>query len=261
MEYALPIILFTVLAVVAGAVLTYLSHKFPGESTDTELKVREALPGLNCGMCGFAGCDEYAKKAATGNIAPNMCVPGGAKTAAAVSAVTGVAYDAVVEMAAYVRCRGNYNATRDKYDYRGVQTCAASAQFYGGRSSCRDGCLGFGDCAAVCPNGAITVENGCASIDRTKCTGCLLCSRACPKKLIIGVPRTAKVAVTCHSRTAAKETRQTCTNGCIACRRCEKACPNGAITVNENFAEIDYTKCSSCGKCAEVCAFGVIKKL
>ena len=46
MEYVLPLILFAGLAVFAGVLLTYLSHKFPGQATDDELNVREALPGL-----------------------------------------------------------------------------------------------------------------------------------------------------------------------------------------------------------------------
>ena len=41
--------------------------------------------------------------------------------------------------------------------------------------------------------------------------------------------------------------------GCIACRKCEKTCPSGAITVCDNLAVIDYDKCTACGMCAEVC--------
>jgi electron transport complex protein RnfB len=259
MSFYLPIILFVALAVLSGGILTFLSIKFPGEASDIEISVRNALPGLNCGMCGFAGCDEYATKAAKDKIAPNLCVPGGAKAAAAISELTGVPYDSVKEVVAFVHCNGNYSATTDKYNYRGVLSCAASSLFYGGRSSCRDGCLGFGDCAEVCPSGALSVTNGCAHVDEALCSGCMLCTKICPKHIIVPKPKYAPVAVTCSSKLLGKDIRLVCKNGCIACKRCEKSCESGAVKVMDNFAKIDYSLCTNCGKCAEVCPVGCIK--
>ena len=40
---------------------------------------------------------------------------------------------------------------------------------------------------------------------------------------------------------------------CIACGKCAKTCPFEAITVDNNLAYIDFTKCKSCRKCVEVC--------
>lgn len=260
MEYLLPLLLFVGLALIAGILLTYLSRKFPGQQTDDELKVRDALPGLNCGLCGFAGCDEYAKKAVTEKLAPNLCVPGGTAAAKAISEITGVAFQAVEEQIAFVACRGHYDVTRDKYEYKGVLSCAASSQFYGGRSSCLDGCLGFGDCAKVCAYGAITVTNGCAEIDPHKCTGCLLCARTCPKHMILPRPKNSTEFVTCSSKASGKETRLTCKNGCIACKKCERVCESGAIKVHGNTAVIEYSKCIGCGKCVESCPVGCIQR-
>ncbi len=260
MEYWLPILLFVVLALVAGALLTFLSFKFPSGTTDDVNAVRDALPGLNCGSCGFAGCDEYAKKCVSEKLAPNLCVPGGNEVAAKISAVTGVPFEEVKSVVAHVRCRGNYDVTQDKYDYRGVLSCAASSLFYGGRSSCRDGCLGFGDCAEACPSGAIRVDNGVAVVDRSLCTGCLICTRICPKHIIVGIPRDAAVVVSCSSNLSGKHTRQICRNGCIACRMCERNCETGAIKVNSNHAAIDQTLCTGCGKCAEKCPVKVITR-
>ena len=44
-----------------------------------------------------------------------------------------------------------------------------------------------------------------------------------------------------------------CDNGCIACGKCERNCPSGAIRVIDNLATIDYEKCTGCGLCKENC--------
>jgi electron transport complex protein RnfB len=35
--------------------------------------------------------------------------------------------------------------------------------------------------------------------------------------------------------------------------KCEKTCPEGAIKVENNLATIDYSKCTGCGACHDVC--------
>jgi Pyruvate/2-oxoacid:ferredoxin oxidoreductase delta subunit len=47
--------------------------------------------------------------------------------------------------------------------------------------------------------------------------------------------------------------RKYCSNGCIGCMKCQKTCPNGAITVKDNLATIDYSLCTGCGECVKVC--------
>ena len=42
---------------------------------------------------------------------------------------------------------------------------------------------------------------------------------------------------------------------------CEKACEYGAVSVKDNLAEIDYTKCTGCGACAKACPTGAIKEV
>ena len=63
----------------------------------------------------------------------------------------------------------------------------------------------------------------------------------------------ATVANLCSNRDKGAVARKVCTNACIACKKCEKNCPSGAIRVVDNLAVIDYEKCTDCGACIEGC--------
>ena len=141
-----------------------------------------------------------------------------------------------------------------------VSVCDSAANMlWNGEKACTHGCLGFGVCAAVCPNSAVCIENGIAHIDTRKCTGCGLCAKACPNHIIKLLPDTEKVIVTCVNHEKGAVARKQCENGCIACKKCEKACEHDAIHVVNNLAEIDYGKCTSCQNCVAACPVGCIK--
>ena len=42
-------------------------------------------------------------------------------------------------------------------------------------------------------------------------------------------------------------------NDCVACQKCTRVCPAGAIYFDGELFTISQDKCISCGKCAEVC--------
>jgi len=59
--------------------------------------------------------------------------------------------------------------------------------------------------------------------------------------------------VLCANQDKGGVARKNCKVACIGCMKCQKVCPAGAITVENNLARIDHEKCENCGKCAEVC--------
>ena len=246
---------------VAGILLALVSHFFSVPENETKKKLRNELPGANCGACGYKGCDDYASAIADGKAEPNLCIPGGEAVTQSLSNILGVNAQAAAQRVAFVHCNGNCEATSKKTEYRGVKTCRAASALYGGPNSCTFGCLGFGDCAEVCPANAICVKDGIAHIDFKLCMGCGACVTACPKSIISVLPVTAKVTVMCNSHDKGADAKKACKNACIGCKKCEKACPAGAITVTDNLATIDYSKCTGCGLCAEGCPTKCIKNV
>ncbi|MEL7609338.1 MAG: RnfABCDGE type electron transport complex subunit B [Bacillota bacterium] len=254
----LSVLTVTVIGILC-AVMLAIASKVMAVKTDERLpEIRETLPGVNCGACGYPGCDGYAAALLTGSVKTNLCIPGGDAVAKKLSEKLGLAYEDVLEKVAVVHCCGDCSATKDKMDYQGIRTCSAAKLLYGGKGSCSFGCLGFGDCAHVCPTGAICMDDGIARVISRLCTGCGLCVSACPKGIISTIPDVARVAVTCSNTDKGAIVRPVCSRGCIACKRCEKECPVGAIVVENNLAVIDYGKCTGCGRCAEVCPVNCI---
>lgn len=254
--YFLPILIFVGIGLLAGILLAIVSVALAVKENEKTAKVREALPSINCGACGYSSCDDYAKNVAENGAPTNKCVPGGETVAKAVSEIMGV--DATSEnddrMVAFVRCNGNCDATSIKYDYEaGVKSCAAVKKIYSGNGACDYGCTGYGDCTKACDFDAISVVNGVAVVDPYKCVGCSKCVNECPSHLIKLVKASKKVHVQCSSKASGKATRTACQNGCIACGKCQRTCKFDAIAVEDNRAVIDYTKCTDCGECVEAC--------
>ena len=65
-------------------------------------------------------------------------------------------------------------------------------------------------------------------------------------------------AVQCSSKDKGKAVMEVCQSGCIGCGLCVRQCEFGAVTLEDNIAVIDGTKCQGCGKCAEKCPKKVI---
>ncbi len=251
---------FVGLGVLFGVLLAIASKVFHVESDPRIEQVQECLPGANCGGCGFAGCGDLAERIVKGEAKTNACPVGGIEAANKISAIMGVEAEEPVRMRAQVMCSGVTGKATKKYIYEGEPDCNAAVKLGCGDRMCPNGCVGLGSCAKHCKFGAIKVVDNVAVVDYEKCTGCGVCASFCPKGIIKLVPFDSQYYVGCSSLDKGAVTRTYCDVGCIGCKLCEKECEAGAITVSDNVAKIDYTKCTHCGKCADKCPKKIIKK-
>lgn len=254
-----PVLLVMAVGFVLAVVLTIASKVFFVPVDETVANLRAELPGANCGACGFAGCDDYANALAENpELGTGLCPVGGADVAAKLADILGVEAGSADPQVAVVMCNGNADAAKTIMEYQGLSTCAAAKTMYGGLSACAYGCMGLGDCAAACPYGAIQVCNGVAVVNRELCVGCGICAKQCPNSVIRIAPAKNKVVVQCNSKDTGAKVRKACTNGCIGCKKCEKACKFEAVKIEDNLAMIDPEKCKNCGLCAKECPTGAI---
>ena len=210
-------------SLVFGALLGVVARFFTVESDPRVEAVREALPGANCGACGYAGCNNFAEAVVDGKAPTNGCIPGGSDAAAAIAAVLGQEATAAVPMVATVFCLGDKDKARDLFVYDGIKDGAVAGKYGGGFKACADGCLGLGSCVRACPFDALIMgPNGLPVVDEERCTGCGLCAKACPRGVIKMLPQGNEghlVLRNSHARgKAVKEASQV---GCMACGLCQ----------------------------------------
>lgn len=205
--------------------------------------VHEALPNIDCGACGFAGCASYAKAVVADPELLGKCAPGGADTSAAIAEVLNLQVSGGGAPARpIIHCRAN-TADRTYFsEYSGIESCT-SANVLPNVQACKFGCLGYGDCVRACKFDALHVVNGLATVDYEKCTGCTACSKACPRNLIEMVPFSYDdmMTVACSSLENGKTTRSMCKVGCIGCKMCTKQ-DEAFFMSDATLAKLDYEK-------------------
>ncbi|NJD04843.1 MAG: 4Fe-4S dicluster domain-containing protein [Ruminiclostridium sp.] len=257
----IPILILSVMGILFGAGLAYASKKFAVKVDERISAIRDALPGANCGACGQTGCDGFAEALVMGKVLPGGCPVGGADTAVVLGKIMGMEVDIAGAKTARVHCNGRDSISRHKFEYYGMEDCAAASQLFAGRKNCTYGCLGLGSCAKACPFDAIEIVNGIARVMEDRCKSCGKCVEACPKKLIELVPVSGEYSVLCRSKDKGPITRKNCDAGCIGCTKCTKACRYDAIHMEGFLAKIDYDKCVNCGECVSVCPTMAIRRL
>ncbi|MBU2063881.1 MAG: RnfABCDGE type electron transport complex subunit B [Candidatus Omnitrophica bacterium] len=244
-----------------GLLLAWMSKKFHVEVDHRIMKISEILPGVNCGACGLAGCSGFAEALVNNAVNINACVACSGENKKAILEILGVQADETSTDAgqiAVMHCGGGMKC-KDRFLYRGLKDCLIAAQTIGGHKACKYGCLGQGNCVAVCPFGAIVIsENKTPQISTQLCRGCKKCVAACPRKIISMMYVKKKVYIKCVSREKAADKARKCKASCIACGKCVKECSQGAIAINDNLAQINYETCVGCQKCVAVCPTKVI---
>lgn len=239
----ISILSMTGLGLFFASVLAFVNQKLKVKEDPMVEKIEKALPGVNCGACGFASCRQYAETLAKEETSPNQCKVDPEEVLARLSDILSVKLEKKVNEIAVLHCGADTSARKKKAVYKGIKTCVAAHNMFGGEISCEYGCLGYEDCMKACPFDAITVVNGLAEINKDKCVACGKCLNACPRNLITleKIDSENFIYVTCNNQDMGSETREVCSAGCIACGICRKL-TGGAFYIENNLARVRYDK-------------------
>ncbi len=186
--------------------------------------VDEALPGANCGGCGYPGCSANAEAIVAGKSSPNSCVAAGPDVAEIIAGIIGASIEAREPDIARPGCTYSVEEAETKFIYDGIRDCRAATLLSGGMKVCSIGCIGLGSCVRACQFGALSMgENGLPVVNEERCTGCGACERACPKHIITLSSVTRRII------------REYTTDDCTT--PCQRTCPAG-IDICEYIRQI-----------------------
>jgi electron transport complex protein RnfB len=245
------------MAVIICYILGWANKAFHVEVDPRIDAINEALPGANCGGCGFVGCNDYAEAVVNDGAPVNKCPVGGSGCAESVASIMGIEVGESFPQRPIVHCTAKAAERKGCTEYRGEMTCKG-ANMVADVQGCTYGCLGIGDCTRACIYDAIHIIDGLSTVDYDKCIGCGACGKVCPRNIISIAPfkRSEILAVGCANKDSGKDVMSVCEVGCIGCKACARK--SELFKIVDNLPTIDYdnwnAECSlevmeACQKC------------
>jgi electron transport complex protein RnfB len=231
-----------VMALALSYVLGWANTAFHVEVDSRVEAVLIALPGVNCGGCGYIGCADYAEAVVSGDLI-NKCTVGGDACAADLAGIMGVELSVAYPLRAVIHCGAHYADRLGRSPYIGEARCMA-ANIVADVQGCTYGCLGFGDCTRACDYDALHIIDGLSTVNYDNCVGCGACAKVCPRNIITITPFKAvrMLAVTCSSNDEGRDVRRVCTVGCLGCGTCSRI--SSLFKIENNLSTIDYDEYS-----------------
>lgn len=222
-------------------------------------QVEDMLPHANCGACGYPGCRPFAEALVAGEILPGKCTVSTDEGRERIANFLGVSLGAEERQVARLACAGGINVAVNRAKYEGLDSCRGAALVSGGGKGCFWGCLGHGDCEAVCDFDAITMnEYGLPVLDVEKCTACGDCVEVCPKDLFSLQPVSNRLWVACKNLEAGDAVLEECEVACTACGRCAMDAGPDLITMEFNLPVVHYGRARQTREPIERCPTGAI---
>lgn len=263
----ITVISLSFLAIISAVILYFVAQRFKIFEDPRIDEVQAVLPAANCGGCGFAGCRNFAEALVNAETFEGLnCPVGGGTVMGLTASILGKEAPVVDPLVAVLLCNGSPEFRPRTSQYDGASDCRISNSLYMGETDCSFGCMGYGDCVKACAFDAIYMDastNLPVIIDE-KCVSCGACVKACPRDLIElrkKAKKDRKIYVACSNCDKGGPARRACKVACIACNKCFNVCKFDAITIENNLAYIDATKCTFCRKCVTECPTNSILEL
>ncbi|MEA1898208.1 MAG: RnfABCDGE type electron transport complex subunit B, partial [Bacteroidota bacterium] len=186
------VLLFTIISLsllgfVAALILYFFAQKFKVYEDPRIDEVEDALPGANCGGCGFPGCRNFAEACVKAETFDDLhCPVGGSEVMTTVAGILGKEAGETDPLVAVIRCNGSFENRPRTNVYDGARNCTIIHNLYTGDTDCPYGCLGHGECVDACNFEAMYMDEktGLPVIIDENCVACGACVEACPRDII-----------------------------------------------------------------------------